>query len=511
MSYRMVFSNIISDRNIVVMITNSPSGSNFRSIGTIPAGTTDFVLDFQVRRQDVDATYLRFYFGSGTEISFDFVLMYDYAASIIASDSAVQRIEMSLNNRLASPIFESNESWNEKYPNNQIAQEAALSKGMVVQDNFGYRVPSLAITNEKTILVSGMHMKDAGGDYGDFSIHIARKTINDNDFTARVIVPVERGTYGNTQNTQFLVDRLGTSGVVGRIYFFFTTTKLNAVVWEQTTASVEPWYIYSDDDGITWSDMVSLKSLQDVSKYQLLYTGVGKGIQMQDGTLVTTMMAMKLADASGDISEGGYTYANRTSAGILLILKPGGDWEVSEPITVEGVPTIDEGAVVEKGSGEVYFVGRCNVNFQPGILAVHHFFCFNISTGTYYYVPNTFKANYNDQLGLDVVTLNGTKIYLMSFPDTNVSNRAKLTLWASLDFLTWIRVYRIKTPATAGYSCLDHYDGMYGVAYEGSNTSIEFQDISVLTGLVSNSVTFIDNYTVEDRLQALFNHLAGID
>ena len=407
----------------------------------------------------------------------------------------------SLDNRLANPLYETREHYNEDNPNAPIDETEALIYGHTGTTQAGYRIPSVVVTNSGTIIVSGEHRENADGDFGDFSIDINRKPANSSWGTPTTVVPFDdtREDYGGTMNNELLVDRN-----TGRIYLFYGTEKQSVVWWEVTTADGDFRYIYSDDDGVTWSNPTSLKSLWDTETYDYCIPSCTKGITLTNGTLVVPCFCKKGTNASN-----GKSYP-------LLLIKPlGGNWYFSSVASVYGIKHLDECAVVEgTKENEIWVYCRPNSNYGTGANRGYNKFIYNMVNDTFSHVECTFDGNRHCCFGIDKISINNTSIYLMTFIDTNSLLRTNITLWASLDGNVWIRVYRIYKPSGNGYSVIDNYDGIIATAYESTSNHgvIAVQDISALSSLIYDSATtYIErNISVQDRMQMLFNVAKGI-
>ena len=90
-------------------------------------------------------------------------------------------------------------------------------------------------------------------------------------------------------NPSFVIDRTGVHGVVGRIYMFVAAFKLNANWSSNSTEQADCVYTYSDNDGVTWSSLVSIKSAWDLSDYEFAIPAPNNGIQMKNGSLAIPM------------------------------------------------------------------------------------------------------------------------------------------------------------------------------------------------------------------------------
>lgn len=400
-------------------------------------------------------------------------------------------------NRLANPLYTTREFYNSENPESAIAEEDVLVAG--ITGNANYRIPAICITNAGTVLVAGTHMTNAAGDYGDFSIDVGRKAVG-GTWSVSVVIPFDntRQDYGSVLNNEFLVDR-----TTGRIYLFYGTEKQKVVWWEVTTSDGDFRYVYSDNDGETWSAPVSLKSLWDTETYDYCIPSCTKGITLTNGTFVVPCFCKKGSAAS-----------TAQSYPLLLIKKPSGSWYFSSVASVEGINHLDECAVVEGSNpNEIWLYCRPNTNYGTGVKRGYNKFSYNMTTNKFTHLTCTFDGNRASCFSLDKITIDGSVIYLMSYIDSNVDTRVNITLWASLDGDIWTRIYRIYKPSGNGYSVLDNYNGSIGVAYEKHLNGvgcISYQDLSVLSALIKDSVAK-RNVSIQDRMQMIFNSAKGID
>lgn len=398
-------------------------------------------------------------------------------------------------NRLANPLYDTFEHYNTEHPSTPIVEESALYPG--VTGAAGYRIPSVVVTNAGTILVAGTHMTSAQGDFGEFSIDVARKP-DGGSWSITEVVPFDstRSDYGAVLNNELLVDRNS-----GRIYLFYGTEKQSVVWWDVATEDGDMRYIYSDNDGETWSNPVSLKSLWDTDVYQYCIPSCTKGITLTDGTLVVPCFAKYKANGI------------QKSYSLILYKTTTGDWTLSSVASLYGLTTLDECAVVEgTTANEIWLYCRGNTNYGTGVNRGYNKFAYDMENDLWVHKPSTFDTNRHSCFGLDKITISSTPIYLMTFIDSNTSAREKITLWASLDGDLWIRVYRIRKDDGNGYAVIDSYNGKIVTAYEAP-AQIKVQDISVLDDLIYGSAVngIAQNVSVQDRMQMLFNALAGID
>ena len=235
------------------------------------------------------------------------------------------------NNRLANTKMETLESWNAKNPNNQVEKTVIFNSATPFHTEDGdwslFRIPVCCITNAGTYIVIAEN-REGGQDEDRMQYTIARKTANSNEWQRSVLVPFDFENYYRAINPALFVDRTGAQGVAGRIYFFFGWGEFG--LWLQKGG--EGSYIYSDDDGVTWSNRISLAQYAP-SDYPSSMSSNDNGIQLDDGTIVMP---------------GQYYVQGGLATAGLIYKKPNEDWVFSKGIDL--ATNLSECAVYQRGS-----------------------------------------------------------------------------------------------------------------------------------------------------------------
>ena len=387
------------------------------------------------------------------------------------------------NNRLANMLFESRNTWNTKNPTNQIESLTIMTNNPTTGN---YRIPCSIITNAGTILAaSELRPIDSPGDYGDFSIELYRKTAG-GTVTNTIPLPFNYAGLGRFMEPSFVIDRTGAHGTAGRIYLFAGSFKKRDVWDTNSTAESDYIYITSDDDGVTWSTHTSVKSKWDLANYNLAIPAPNNGIQLADGSLVIP------------------SFSNRGS--MILVKEVGQDWYFSkEAFGSNGSGRIDECTVVER-ENDIVLIGRNNKNYADYPYRGEWVFKYDKPSNGWISEESTFSVNRSNQLSICKAVIAGRTLYLKTFTDSNTTDRCNLTLWASVDLKTWIRIYRIYAPGGNGYSSINYYNNRLIVSHETSK-DILFQELTPLLGLITDSITtnLESNVSVQDRMQMIIN------
>lgn len=386
-------------------------------------------------------------------------------------------------NNLANPLLQSIE-------HNTLSMERI--DVFTEQDRLGVqlRMPTCIVTNNGSVLVVATDRLTGVTDYDTSIIKYARydnKGAKTHNYT---LFESDNEVYGNVS---FVVDRTGVHGVNGRIFAFAYRYANTGDANTQEADTVDCVYKYSDDDGITWGNEVSIKNKWNLSLYRHGGNAPSNGIQMSNGTLaIPAMYISKDAD-----------YAWRSG---ILYKKVGGDWTFSKPTYVK---LDNECTLYEQSNGELI------LNCRTNDLNARHIYSYSIEEDWFTPIHSSFKPMVHCEMSIISTVINGLTIYLMSFPDSSNANndtdrkRDRITIWASLDGLKWIRVYRVDTVGTLGYSNLAEYNGKRIVAYERNGEKICIQDVTNLNDLIYESVRTQLNRSVEYRLQEIIDKLLG--
>ena len=267
---------------------------------------------------------------------------------------------------------------------------------------------------------------------------------------------------------------------------------------------------YTDDNGGTWSEIQSLKSLWDTTKYDVAVPAPSSGIVLPNGTFVVPCFC----------HDGSYSRP-------LLLLKPvGGDWYFTEPAPNWAKANVDENAIYWK-DGLVHMLARNNIDMDgldpatsTGVNRGMFHYTYDIAGEKWTTGHSTFDQNEGCALCILSATINSKEIFLMSGLDVTTPERKKITLWASLDGERWMRIYRIQTILCAGYSYLSWYDGHLVTLYESrkpgtvneNNNRISYQDLTPIISKIGSDVgKYLEgNVSIQDLLQALINKINGV-
>ena len=407
-----------------------------------------------------------------------------------------------LDNRLSNPLFTSLAKYNQEHQSSPIVEETIFEKTTGITQ---IRIPISMITNAGTHLVAGTLSTSGPVEYGETSVWVARKDINSNVWTKTKVFDYEQ--YGQFWDNSFVIDRIGVNGTANRIYLFSGCGVGDGgalVTWDEVSyANADLLFVYSDDDGITWSQPTSLKSLWTADEYSVVLPAPNNGMQMTDGTLVVPML---MTDSV-------------THYSAIMYKKPNEDWVLTkhvpiiyqqgnECIAVEintNVPTL----YIRNELRNHYTID--DENYIKGIN--DQIYSYSITDDEWTKIDSTFNPVAPCQFSVIKVVWDNKTLFLRSALDTNSAARINITIWASLDGFRWLRIYRVYKPDAVGYSSVAEYNGDLIIAYETLGNAIKYQDITAIKNIIVNSLDkfFYQSISIQDRMQMLFNTLTGID
>lgn len=365
-------------------------------------------------------------------------------------------------NNLANPLYETFKTYNEHYPTAQINKEIVFSKN-VGDGGLGEsrRIPTVIVTNDETCLCA-CEDRPSGSDYSNTGIMLARKAKGESAWTYSYPLPYLDAEKIKYMNISFVIDRAGAHGVKGRIFMFFmqihiTSANHGALTTPGTTSDdIDAMYIYSDNDGVSWSEKISCKQNWDTSVYRAMAPAPSNGIQLTDGTMVVPCTGWM-----GTYGVSGIMYKRVSDT----------SWQFSPRtlINSDNECTVWEG--VEPNS--IYL--SCRNEVSPFTRPVYKF---DITSKSWHRVEENFDPGQCIEASIIKVILNKRTYFLYSIPDpidrsgSPENKRRRTTVWLSRDGLTWMRVLRLKETSDGigkGYSNLAEYDGKLVIIYEDYN------------------------------------------
>jgi sialidase-1 len=338
-----------------------------------------------------------------------------------------------------------------------------------------YRIPGLVTTNAGSLIAVYDNRHQGWRDLpGDIDVGMSRSTDGGRSWEPmRTILDFgadPKFAYDGVGDPAILVDRnTGTIWVAA-------TWHHGALGWHGSGPGFDPEQtgqlilIRSDDDGLTWSAPINITRQVKQEEWAFLLQGPGRGITMQDGSLVFPAQ-YQLSPEQG----------REPRATVLYSRDHGTTWELA----AEARSNTTEAAVVELKAGELMLNMRDNRGSRaPGARAV----AVSSDFGAHWSVhPTSGKALLEPVCMASLIHI-GRELdgkadgrLLFSNPAVGEPPRRAMSIQLSTDFgRTWPREQRLLLDSgiSAGYSCLTMIDSeTIGILYEGSGAQLVFQRI----------------------------------
>ncbi len=320
-----------------------------------------------------------------------------------------------------------------------------------------FRIPSLMISQKGTFLVS-CENRSIVADKGEIDVLVARKDSINNTWDYQKVFAND-SVRGRVMNPIFLQDKSN-----DRIYIFAARlANNNKFAAEHSTHEMDCVYKYSDDDGISWSEEISLKRKWDVKNYSGALPSAANGIQMSSESSYIPTMVVK----DGQWHSG-------------LLKKNNNDWCFSSatPNAGDNESTVyidnDNRIVLDcrtfNGVRNKYFYDNDNDSF----IKTH---------------DNVIESIVNLKAEITKCVLSGKTVYLMSFANTKANKRENLSLFASKDGISWKLVCLLEKGSNRFlYSNVSCHNEHIFVVYE-TEECIKLKDISVFKNLIVKTLT----------------------
>jgi sialidase-1 len=224
-----------------------------------------------------------------------------------------------------------------------------------------YRIPGIAVTKNKTVLVTTEARPGVGGDY-DFNDVLMRRSTDGGRTFAPPVKIVDHSSYGDGPASNFVMFPDRNTGRVVAMFF-------------HDYARV--FTIHSDDDGATWSTPVEITAVfeQFLPEYpwRVCANGCGHGLQLRSGRMIAPVW---LSDGGG--SENGSHRGHRPSVLASVYSDDCGQtWQRGDIVcrhgdVVEGVTLHNpsETTAVELSDGRVLFNIRHETTNHRRLVAI---------------------------------------------------------------------------------------------------------------------------------------------
>ena len=330
-----------------------------------------------------------------------------------------------------------------------------------------FRIPSLVTTKNGTLLAIGDGRLNNNADVpARIDFYIKRSTDNGTTWGESIII--SNTMYGGDACT--VVDK-----TTGRIFIFYAYSQYKNIFQSDGNPNsdncMRSRYIYSDDDGLTWSTPVDLTAALYKAGDNSYWASGGTGIQLRNGTLVIPIAIVR----------SGVIYG-----GIIYSTDHGATWNRSQNNSYD---KFDENTIVELNDGRIMVNSRNHYGNGTRLVT------YTSDLGTTW-EPYSFDATLIDPICQGNImrytsTLDGFEKDRILFSNPgNTSARVDGTLRISYDEgQTWA-YSKLYQAGDSNYSCISILpDGKIGVLYEVNHSLLRFKRFS-LEDLTNNTDTY---------------------
>lgn len=331
-----------------------------------------------------------------------------------------------------------------------------------------YRIPSLVTTTSGTLLaITDARYENASDVPGDIDLQLRRSTDNGTTWGSAITINTVHGGDACT-----VVDK-----ETGRIFIFYAYSEYQGIFGSNgdpdSPNTLRSQYVYSDDDGLTWSAPVDLTAALYKSGDKSYWASAGTGIQLRNGTLVIPI---------GVVRAGNEIYG-----ALIYSTDHGATWNRS---ATNSFNRFDENTIVELNDGRIMINSRNHYGTGRRLVT------YTSDLGTTW-EPYSFDAALIDPICQGNIirytsTLDGYEKDRILFSNpASTSGRKNGALRISYDEgQTWAHT-KLYQPGFSAYSSTTILqDGKIGLLYESDNyTKIKFKRFS-LEDLTDNTDSF---------------------
>lgn len=201
----------------------------------------------------------------------------------------------------------------------------------------GFRIPFILSTKKGTIIAGGDVRYVTAQDYDPIDIAISRSTDGGATWTTPQIAMNRFSMPGSHPAKRIMDACIVQDNATERIFLFGGFLNFgNQLTGIPKAGEADFIYVYSDDEGATWSAPVSLRHLYGANTFYM-FNGPGNGICMKDGTIVIP-------------AQDWFTSPSRTFRSLIVYSKDNGKtWQKSTHIPVSS----SEASVIELSPGKI--------------------------------------------------------------------------------------------------------------------------------------------------------------
>ena len=351
-----------------------------------------------------------------------------------------------------------------------------------------FRIPGLVTTNEGTLVaVYDIRYNNSKDLQEDIDIGMSRSTDGGRTWEPMKVI-MDMGEYGGLpQNLNGIGDPSilydHTTGTLWVAALWMSGSAPDKMLWWASQPGMTPQetsqfiLVKSTDDGITWSEPINITAQIKDPAWQLLLQGPGRGITLDDGTLV--FPAQFKADIGVKALDGGQFTCHST---IVFSKDQGETWQIG----TGAKSNTTEAQVVQLSDGSLMLNMRDDRNRTDKGATNGRAVAVTADMGrswTVHRSSNSALPEPNCMASLIAADVDGIKRKVLFFSNPNdKSERIRMTVKASTDQgMTWPAENQVElfSPSGYGYSCMTMVDESHvGILYEGVR-ELYFQKIPV--------------------------------
>lgn len=382
--------------------------------------------------------------------------------------------------------------------NNESQNITVFDKNNNTWQSKFFRIPSLQILSDGTILAFSDIRYNGSNDHGFIDIGQARSIDGGKTWDYKIVMENDRKdkTYSRVMDSTTVVTD------TGRIILIAGSWNKNGNWASSTTSLRKDWsvqMVYSDDNGVTWSDKIDLTTNNARIKNQPSNTigwlgGVGTGITMSDGTIVVP--------AQIALREGN---SNNYYSTIIYSKDNGETWTLGNKVpdskTSENMVIELDGALIMSSRDDVHGYRASYISYDLGnSWDVYEPLHRKISSGKGAGCQGSF---------IKITASNGHRIGLISAPKNTLGGytRDNITVYM-IDFDDLSRgIKELGVPypyagnkIEGGYSSLSFNNNTLGILHEADG-DIWYQNITDYLDLVNgnNTIEYLSDIEWESQ------------
>lgn len=353
-----------------------------------------------------------------------------------------------------------------------------------------YRIPGLVTTNEGTLIAVYDNRYNNSKDLQeDIDIGMSRSTDGGESWEPMRVI-MDMGKWGGRS------ERLNGIGDPSVLYDHVTGTIWVAALWMSGATEKDMlWWASkpglspeltgqfmvakSTDDGLTWSEPINITEQVKDPAWQLLLQGPGRGITLEDGTLV--FPAQFKADIGEKALDGGQYTCHST---IVFSKDAGESWEIGTGAKANTT----EAQVVQLSDGSLMLNMRDDQNRKDKSETNGRAVAVSTDLGTSWELHPTSNSALQEPncmasiIAADIEIIGENKRALFFSNPNNKHKRTNMTIKVSLDDgMTWPDENQLELNEAGGYgySCMTMVDEKtVGILYEGVK-ALYFQKVPV--------------------------------